>query len=190
MNIITNNCLGGFIYRDILKCEYQNPFIWTGIEIKQFIDLVDNFEKIDFNNVMIEKKGKDFSNNFYIIIDDKYAVRNVHIYFDANENIPKRKSDGVYYNKPWEYIYLKYIKRIKKMDKDIRIGFYDKNESTLEDLIKLSEICKKRKYKCLIITDKIIESNEFVKFCYFNHKDPWFDEIKNKYKNEFEWLLK
>ena len=64
MNIITNNCLGGFIYRDILKTEYQNPFIWTGIEIEKFIDFVDNFDKIDFTNVMIEKEGEGLKNNF------------------------------------------------------------------------------------------------------------------------------
>ena len=32
MNIITNNCLGGHIYRDVLKTEYQNPFIWCFLE--------------------------------------------------------------------------------------------------------------------------------------------------------------
>lgn len=57
MNIITNNCLGGFIYRDILKTEYQNPFIWTYIKTNEFIFLCENYNKINFHNYELSKKG-------------------------------------------------------------------------------------------------------------------------------------
>ena len=81
MNIITSNCLGGFIYRDILNQEYQNPFIWTKfLNNEMFIDFVDNFKNINFDNVMIEKEGDGLTNNFITVIDDKYFLKNRHIY--------------------------------------------------------------------------------------------------------------
>ena len=45
MFIISNNCLGGYIYRDILEKEYCSPFIWTLFDTNVFIDFVNDCAK-------------------------------------------------------------------------------------------------------------------------------------------------
>lgn len=55
MHIISNNCLGGYIYRDSLKQEYSTPFIWCKIKEDSFIPLTENLYKIDFTNYELKK---------------------------------------------------------------------------------------------------------------------------------------
>lgn len=194
MNIITSNCLGGFIYRDVLNQEYQNPFIWTKFENNnEFIDFVDNFENIDFENVMIEKIGNELSNNFITVIDDTYTLKNRHIYFSINDNIPRidnRMFCNTYYNRPWEYILEKYEKRLKRMSKkNIAICLYELT-FTNEQIYKLINVCKKHNYKCLIFAQNKIES-DYAKIIYFKHtKEPWNRELIQLHKNEITNFLK
>lgn len=198
MNIISHNCLGGFIYRDILKEEYKNPFIWTGMDTRFFPDFIDNFETINFNNVMIDKEGQGFNNNFKTVIDKKWRFRNGHIIFSEKDNIPRTDFDdkhitnvNVYYNKPWEYILEKYEKRIKRMDNDIRVALYDKDPNeTIENLNRLSDICFKHKYPCIIFTDKNVKQNEYVKVFYIKYKEPWLYELYEKYNKELNDFVK
>lgn len=196
MNIITNNCLGGFIYRDILKTEYQNPFIWTGIEIEKFIDFVDNFDKIDFTNVMIEKEGEGLKNNFFTVIDDKYKFRNGHIVFNKNDNVPRIMNDSkhldwvnVYYNRPWEYILEKYNKRVKRMDNNIIVAIYAKDNEFTDQLNKLADVCLKYNYPCLIFHSEKIKENLVTKSYVIKHKEPWIDNLYKHYRKEIEEFI-
>jgi uncharacterized protein (DUF1919 family) len=36
MNIIANDCAGAYLYRDSMKTEFLNPFIWSSIDIDNF----------------------------------------------------------------------------------------------------------------------------------------------------------
>jgi len=47
MNIISNNCLGGFIYKDFLQIKYENPFIFSLMDYDDFLYLLENYETID-----------------------------------------------------------------------------------------------------------------------------------------------
>lgn len=190
MNVISNSCLGGFIYRDILKTEYKNPFIWTAFDNDDFINFIDNFENINFSNVMIDKKGKELKNNFITVIDDKYRLRNGHIYFSLNDSTPKIKGNDVYYNRPWEYILEKYNSRLKRMNEEIIIAFYEPTNATVEQINKLIEICKKHKYKCLIVTEKQINTDyaKIIKFKRSKVKD-WHIELENQCSEEIKNFL-
>ena len=58
MNIISTNCLAGHLYRDLLKCEYKNPFIKAGTTISilgflLFIFVLFRFKIINVQNVSI-----------------------------------------------------------------------------------------------------------------------------------------
>ena len=112
MNIVTNNCLGGFIYRDILKTEYQNPFIWTYLKTNDFLFLCEHFDEINFKNFMIGKEGEGHKNNYVIKIDEKITLAFHHVWFDKECNEPMIKNSfhgmDIHYNKPWEYIVEKY----------------------------------------------------------------------------------
>ena len=53
MNYISRNCLDGFICRDILNVQNNNPFVWNLFPILSFKYLVENYDNIDFKNIMV-----------------------------------------------------------------------------------------------------------------------------------------
>lgn len=184
MNIITNNCLGGFIYRDILKCEYQNPFIWTAIDHKDFLNFINDYEHIDFNNVKVVQ----IENVYYTIIDNKYKFANRHIIYSEKDETPRNAYDGVhvdwvnvYYNKPNEYILEKYKNRLSRMKGKPKLLIYAKNYLTDEELNELANICETNKFNCLIFNERKIKENEFVKSYVIKHEDVWFPNLIKEY---------
>lgn len=60
MNLISRNCLDGFITRDLLHCKNDNPFIWLGFGLKSFHFLVENYDNIDFKNVVFFDNLENF----------------------------------------------------------------------------------------------------------------------------------
>lgn len=111
-NIITNNCLGGHIYRDVLKTEYKNPFIWCFLE--PYFDFIQNYPNINLFNYKLEKIDKKLG-RFKIVIDNKYELKFWHYYFDKNAKTLIIDGRNVRYNKIWEYIVQKYEERTKRM---------------------------------------------------------------------------
>lgn len=79
MLIISNNCVSGFIQRDILNQAYNNPFIWTTIEGNDFYLLIKHFNEIDFMNYSIEKDNKW---KFSIVIENKITIQQTHYKLD------------------------------------------------------------------------------------------------------------
>ena len=63
--IISNSCVGGFIYRDNIRCAYQTPFIWNLVDFESMHYLIGNFRYINFKDYDIKK---DRNCNFIIII--------------------------------------------------------------------------------------------------------------------------
>lgn len=115
MNIISNNCLSGFLYKDFLKQEFGNPFVWSVIDFKSMLYLVQNYDKINFRNY---KLVKDKNWNFSIIIDEHVKIQYVHYKFSptATTIIHNPMIAGeVFYNKIWEYIIAVYDKRLTRM---------------------------------------------------------------------------
>ena len=198
MNVLSNNCLGGFIYRDILHSEYKNPFIWTFIEINSFIDFVDKFKTINFNNVIIDKEGKEYKNNFITVIDDKYRFRNGHIIFSKKDKTPRIQPDrntvlnhiNVYFNKPWEYILIKYENRKNRMDNDIRIAYMANNGESIEELEMLASICEKHHYPCLIFSEYKLNNTWCQSYIINPKNEPWIDNLYLLYKTEIEEFVK
>lgn len=116
MNIISNNCLNGYLYRDCLKEEFGNPFIWTVIDFNSMLYLIKNWNTINFKNYELVK---DESWNFSIIIDNKVKVQYVHYKFNKNVEFRDKTGPGtdVESNKIWEYIIQKYEERLARMIK-------------------------------------------------------------------------
>ena len=90
--IISNNCIGGFWYRDIVKTDYENPFIWCTIKLSDFIRIIENFNTINFSNAkciisegeMVKKSGNKWTK---IFLDGKYNVFFTH-YKQSTISIP------------------------------------------------------------------------------------------------------
>jgi len=190
MNIISNDCTGGTIYKELLKDEYKNPFIWSRIFAENFLCLVKNYEKINFNNVDIFKRSKDFEikNDFYLKIDNLFEVNYRH-YFYSNDEAVIKKDPNIFYNKIWEFILDKYNLRIKRMN-ETPIFFInereDFNKPILEEII---SICK-HKYKLFIWTNYLNETKD-EKLIILNHNlnidSPW-EYIKRDKEFIYEFI--
>jgi hypothetical protein len=115
LNIISNNCVGGFITRDILHTEYKNPFIWTTTEALDMISLMSNFMTINWANFSLEM---DDNCTMFGIIDNKVKTRFTHYKLNPNAHnivIGGPANNDIYSDKIWEYICLKYISRVKRL---------------------------------------------------------------------------
>lgn len=73
MNIISNRCIGAYIYRDIIKTKFQNPFVWSRINKQYFNYLFEHYSIINFYNYELGKIDDELS-IFYLNIDNKVRV--------------------------------------------------------------------------------------------------------------------
>ena len=112
MNIISNNCFSANLYKDYLHTEYKNPFMWSIIDFDSICNLINNYDKLNFNNYELIKDKKM---NFYIVIDNKVKIWWFHYRFNDKINEIKQIGVDVYSNKIWEYICEKYESRLKRM---------------------------------------------------------------------------
>lgn len=189
MNILSTNCLGAFIYRDVLNIPYNNPFIWTTFSFKDFKTLITDYEKINFKNVELFKEGNEFSNNFNLRIDDKITLKNTHIFFDKNQSTLLKKNNCVFYNKPWEYIIEKYNNRITRMDNNVIIMIYDSTLSQKE-ISDLYSICKAKNYPTLFFTKyDISETDKIKKIPFETYNGDWIKPLLLKHKNDIKKFL-
>lgn len=145
MNIISNNCVGGFLYNKMNE-KYKNPFIWMRITGESLKTLITQYDKIDFKKYELQK---DENWNMYIIIDGKVKIHYSHYKFDKVYDKPTKVNDCIKYNKIWEYVVEKYEKHISNMSEepyfviDAWDGMYNddkeqfKEKSTKEFLLEL-----------------------------------------------------
>lgn len=203
-NIISNNCLGGYIYQHILHQPYQNPFIWSLFyNPDSYIDMIDHWSDINFANIQIGKDGDEMTNNWYIKIDNQYKVNYIHVVFSAttlSPSITPHKTDGrpktlvgenIYYCKPWEYIAEKYISRLKRMlvNTHTLFCFYEPNLNVLR-LQELPNILQRHNYHGIIFTDNkaVIPNENTYVLPSLGMKLP--SEICNHYQQELTRICK
>ena len=113
MNIISNDCTAGFIYKEINE-EFKNPFIWTSIDIDNFIKLIENYDTLNFNNISIKlelntsKIGVQNEKCPIITIDNKVDIHYFH-HFQKEGTHPELNTEE-------RYIYdediINYVKQI------------------------------------------------------------------------------
>lgn len=107
MNILSNNCAAGDIYKRVLHQPYENPFIWTLFQPDDFIDFIDKYNQVNFYNIRMENNDPDLGNHFEIILDNVYRIKHIHMVFDPLYDTPTVFNDiDVHYNRIWEYIYI------------------------------------------------------------------------------------
>ena len=121
MNIIANDCAGAYIYRDSLKSEFLNPFIWSSIDIENFIKLIREYETIDFRNITCElilnESGicKQQSYIPVITIDNQIDVHYFHYIQYDKYKIPTKVSGYTMYDDIIGYTKEHYMKRLQEM---------------------------------------------------------------------------
>jgi len=192
MNIITNRCLGAYIYRDILKMSYKNPFIWSGIALDDFNTLFAEYEKIDFSKYEIQPLPEYENKRYCLRIDDKITVKYRHVIFDAEHKSPFIKGENIYYNKPYEYVVEKYDERLQRMtDKPIFFYLDIDDWSRNYELPKMAE--KLKRHICILTTHNDYEQNEYVHIILVKQKNwekvNWWNFIKTNYEIEISKML-
>ncbi len=176
--IISNTCLGGFIYRDLNR-QFDNPFIWNMWNNEIIYDFLINFSNINFNNFTINKtysqklEGrvsnvfKNTNRNIYsIIIDKKYEIYYPHFIEIENQFTPIKSKSSVYgidllYYNITEYLINLYTRRINRM----------------------------KKYKPLFILDTIIEDDIVKKLIDYNFSFPIICGSKTIYFNNLNKII-
>ena len=114
MNIISNNCCGGYFY-DSLNQRQLNPFRFCWFDAESCFNIINNYDKINFNNYELTKDSKWM---FYLNIDSQINVCMYHHHFDINYKTPTKVGENIRYCKIWEYIIEQYERRVKLMTEE------------------------------------------------------------------------
>lgn len=172
MNIISNTCVGAWIYKKYLDKPYSNPFMWNVIDYDSMYNLIKNYNKINFNNIKIVK-DKIRNNTYAIIIDNLITVRYIHYRYDETKTVPEVKGVDIYYNKIDEYVKEKYLTRLKLIKENpiFIVGSIIKAQLYTEAQIR--NICELNSpYKIIIANNNIDLSKEFPKVLFYKYKQP------------------
>lgn len=161
MNVISNNCLGGFLYK-FNKLQFKNPFIWSAILADSMYALIKDWDNINFNDFELKKsefhESTEQLNTFKIVIENKIDIHYTHYYFNKDKDKPEIKGFDVFYNKIWEYVVEKYVKRLQRMNENpvfVILGEYEVNGPSLYDYTFKKEkkiLDLDTKYKIVLIT--------------------------------------
>ena len=110
--IICNNCVSGRIYQT-LNQEFNNPFIWNIIYGNDFVQLMKQFDSIDFANVQTQIEPDDplkhLNDSIKLTLDDRFPIYYVHHHQSLKYKIPTKISNNtdnldLYYNDMQQYV--------------------------------------------------------------------------------------
>lgn len=145
MNIISNNCCGGFCYK-YTNTEYNNPFMFASTQYKHLMYLL--LGQINFAKFAIEEtidpcgKGKCYD----IIVDNKIRICYVHHIRDDAYSIPTISGINVYYRYIYKYLVDRYIARCKRMcalnEKPVFLLAPHPGCGSVDDLCNLAMLCQ------------------------------------------------
>lgn len=185
MNVICNNCAGGYFYRDVLKSEYSNPFIWTQIAAKEFLKLIEKFDEINFYNYeMLKMQKSDFTDNgdfgehtwlnqhpLGLRIDNVFTLWFSHILYKKDAITPQMISTNVYYKRHFELVIKTFHKRLARMTEPpvffiLDYAWFGWTYDLIRKAIDLSE---KTKYKIVILTNRKIDNSKKAKIIFDEH---------------------
>ena len=161
--VISSNCISGYWYRDVVKKQYEVPFIWCNIKLNDFIYLIKNFDTIDFNNVktvisngeLVASNGKE---HVKVVINNKISVYFIH-YKQSKENIsnPIVKDVDVVCPDVVKYTDELWKERSKRIPYNkIRVWvFWDDTVCTDTDLVEFFKVAEEKPNEIFVlITEK------------------------------------
>ena len=157
MNLITNCCLGAFVYEQLNK-EFNNPFMWCAINTDSFIYLLEHYDKTNFNDVEFDRYTREDGVRCYsLIIENNCRLNYTHYLQGGINDHEKIIGKDIYDYRAYEYCFNKYKTRLARMLENKEppvfvvlgelVGKYDYN---LENLKRICEA--KTSHKLLIIT--------------------------------------
>lgn len=160
MNVISNNCCGGCLYRK-MNIGFNNPFIWMVIPYSSLKYILEHFYEINWKDYEI-LKSKYRKYTFIILVDKKIEIHYIHYIFNSQASNKIINGTNVEWNKIWEYVVEKYEERVNRMltinEKPvflIRDEDFISDDTTIEDIIRLES-----PFKRFIITKSKLKRND------------------------------
>lgn len=164
MNIIANSCVGGYIYTNHLKCEFQNPFTWCLMDFDSMYHLISNFENINFEDYALLRENDVYS----IVIENKVKIKYIHYIYKPTAYTLYKEKINVYSNNIDKYIIECYEKRLNRMKQNtskpifILANWFNVPETNLSyEQIKILDDLKNP--NIIVGVDKIYEEFLYVK---------------------------
>ena len=162
-NIISNNCIGARYYQNN-HIQFQNPFMWNLIKLTDFIFLIENFDKIDFNNIKLYfsknevKKDHDSDKCSTILLDNYIHIYFIHHHYTELHKCQKciritGKDYEIIGNYILEYLKNKWLNRVNRLktNNNIIFVYYDTPDLTNTNIDKLINI--KSQYKIILLSN-------------------------------------
>ena len=166
VNIVSNNCIGGYLYSDNLKIEHQNPFVWCSINLDNFCKLIKYYNEINFNNIecslLTNNSGicKQGSMTPKIVIDNMVEINYFHYIKNEKYKTPTKISGYVMYNNIEDYTVSLYKERVKRMtDQPLFIWDVTQAQWYNEEQINVTEMLEtiKSEYKIVVYQPNVVE---------------------------------
>ena len=114
MNIISNNCTAGWIYKQS-GIQYNNPFVFTIMTPKDFTNLINNYDTLNFGNREIRQEGTCY----VITIDGLVDIKYIH-HKEKDVDTPyikiERGDRNMYGRNMKDYILSAYDRRVSRME--------------------------------------------------------------------------
>lgn len=162
MNVISNNCCGGWLYTHN-KMEYNNPFMWSITQYDSIMYLLQHFYEINWANIKLSESPLR-NKTYQICVDKHVAIHYIHCLFNKDKSKPTKIfrptiGNDIDYSLIWEYVYDKYITRVKRMihtaEEPIFLLSPDASSCTWSnDQIK-ALLGTKTCFKCILITTNL-----------------------------------
>ena len=117
MNIVSNCCATGFLYKDILHAPFPNPFIWSAMTATDTLFLIKHFNDLNFNNIEISRSflHKRPEISFKVRVDDAVDLHYTH-YILKRHDTTQDAPYNVYSEDIEDYVKSKYLTRLQRMD--------------------------------------------------------------------------
>ena len=166
MNIISNNCLAGLIYHEI-KQIYPNQFIFVGIDLDDFIYLIENYNNINFSNVNfdLEYRLSKTYKSVVAIVDNKIKIHFSHYQEDKTKDKITKYDDSynVYYKNIIDYAKNKWFERLKRNNNKptflYSFNSLDPNSNEYYEILNRLFSIKKESELTIIIHDDVVLNN-------------------------------
>ena len=156
--VISSNCISGFWYRDIVKQEYEIPFIWSIVKLSDMLTVIRDFDTINFGNAVAvmsrgELKRNDGDEWVKVVVEGKINVYFVH--FKEDKSLEKDVKIGLsvfspnvleYTVKTWK----RRSSRIPYRKKRVWV-FWDDDKTRDIDLREFASIAKKKKDELFVL---------------------------------------
>lgn len=114
-NFISNNCIAAYIYT-FKGAVFNNPFMWSVINLDDIIRLISNFDSLNFGNITLDwckSKNPAWNDTPVLTIDSLVQVNYIHTKIGHGE--PYKINGNLYVENPLIEVHKTYIKRLRRM---------------------------------------------------------------------------